>query len=150
MRPLDLLNLIMLGVLCTITLSTLRAEPHNLVLLATYMAMGAMLFTYRNVQVPWLDFPRRFRQVYPVVYICVIFDSIARLVPVALAVLGIVVSTVYLRYHYAADVALAALAVWAGNRYCTYMAGAAARGMQQSAPASPSQAGRKEATSGIQ
>jgi membrane-associated phospholipid phosphatase len=42
--------------------------------------MGALLLTYRKVRLPWLDFPRLFQKVYPILYIAIIFDSLAHVV----------------------------------------------------------------------
>ena len=81
MRPLDLINIIMLGIMWVATLLTLRAEPSNWLLLVAYAGMAAMLVAYPHVSVPWFDLPRRFRQVYPLLYIMIIFDSLARVVP---------------------------------------------------------------------
>lgn len=83
MRALDLLNLIMLCVLSAITLTTLRAAPQNVVVLAAYLAMALMLLIYDKVRPSRLDFPKWFRRVYPVLYICIIFDSIAWVLPLA-------------------------------------------------------------------
>ena len=83
MRPLELLNLIMLGCLCLLTPFALRHQPQlsNWPLMFGYIVMGCLLFVYQQIRVPWFDFPKRFRQVYPVVYIAIIFDSLAYIVP---------------------------------------------------------------------
>ena len=82
MSPLDLINLVMLGILSAITLLTLPKAPANALLLAAYAGMAVLLLTHRKVRVPWFDYSRRFRQVYPLLYIALIFDSLAMIVPV--------------------------------------------------------------------
>jgi len=81
MRKLDLLNLVMLAALCAITPLSLRAAPHNWLPLAAYVGMAGLILTYPQVRLPWFDFPKAFRRVYPVVYIALIFDSLADVIP---------------------------------------------------------------------
>jgi len=71
----------MLGFLCVLVPFTFRDRPGNWPLLVMYAAGGGLLFVYQRVRVPWFDFPKRFRQVYPVLYIAVIFDSLVHVVP---------------------------------------------------------------------
>ena len=80
-RPLELLNLMMLGVLILLTPITLRERPGNWLLLALYIVMAAVLLQYRRLRLPGLDFPRLFVRAYPLIYIAVIFDSLAHLAP---------------------------------------------------------------------
>jgi len=80
MRPLDLLNVVMLGVMCLVTPLTLRRCPGNWLLIVIYLAMGGLLLFHEHIRIPWFDFPKRFRQVYPLLYIAIIFDSLSRVV----------------------------------------------------------------------
>ncbi|HUU70728.1 MAG TPA: phosphatase PAP2 family protein, partial [Planctomycetota bacterium] len=83
MSPLDLINLSMLVILTGITLLTVPKVHGNVLLIGAYAGMAVLLLMYRRVRVPWFDFPRRFRQVYPLLYIALIFDSLAKVIPVA-------------------------------------------------------------------
>jgi len=81
MRPLELLNLIMLGILIVVTPITFQQRPGNWMLLVTYIVMAAVLLQYRKFRLPGVNFPEVFKRAYPVVYIAVIFDSLVYLAP---------------------------------------------------------------------
>jgi len=80
LRPLVFINFVMLAILCVVTVFTIPRVPANALLLLGYAAMAALLVLHPRIRLPWFDFPKLFRRVYPVVYIAVIFDSLVHLV----------------------------------------------------------------------